>query len=80
MLSLNLSLMKSIVHIPESCKLEFYTGIVNALISIEHLIDEFKEQNPDYSEWSDVDEIMYGQLIQSQGTLGVLKQQIEKVS
>ena len=72
--------MKSIVHIPESCKEEFYTGIVNALISIEHLIDEFKEQNPDYSKWGDVDEIMYGQLVQSQGTLGVLKHQIEKVS
>ena len=72
--------MKSIVHIPESSKEEFYTGIVNALVSIEHLIDEFKEQNPDYSKWSDVDEIMYGQLIQSQGTLGVLKNQIERVS
>lgn len=70
--------MKSIVHIPESCKEEFYTGIVNALYEIEHLIDKFKEQNPDYSEWSDVDEIMYGQLIQSQGTLGVLKEQIER--
>lgn len=72
--------MKSIVHIPESCKEEFYTGIVNALVSIEHLIDEFKEQNPDYSKWSDVDEIMYGQLRQSQGTLGVLKHQIERLS
>ena len=72
--------MKSIVYIPESCKEEFYTGIVNALISIEHLIDEFKEQNPDYSEWTDADETMYGQLVQSQGTLGVLKQQIERVS
>ena len=72
--------MKSIVHIPESSKEEFYTGIVTALYEIEHSIDKFKEQNPDYSEWSDVDEIMYGQLIQSKGTLGVLKEQIERVS
>tara|TARA_B100001094_G_scaffold221296_1_gene215350 strand:+ start:795 stop:1013 length:219 start_codon:yes stop_codon:yes gene_type:complete len=72
--------MKSIVHIPESSKEEYYVGFVNALISIEHLIDEFKEQNPDYSEWSDVDEIMYSQLIQSQGTLSNVVQQIEKVS
>jgi len=72
--------MKSIVHIPESSKEKYYVGFVNALISIEHLIDEFKEQNPDYSEWSDVDEIMYSQLIQSQGTLSNVVQQIEKVS
>ena len=72
--------MKSIVHIPESCKEEFYTGIINALYNIEHLIDKFNKENPDYSKWSDVDEIMYNELIQSQGTLGVLKQQIERVS
>lgn len=72
--------MKSIVHIPESCKEEFYTGVVNALYSIEHLIDEFNKENPDYSKWSDVDEIMYNDLIQSQGTLGVLVKQIEKIS
>ena len=80
MLSLNLSLMKSIVHIPESSKEEYYAGFVNALISIEHLIDEFKEQNPDYSEWSDVDEIMYGQLNQSQRTLSNVVKQIERIS
>lgn len=72
--------MKSIVYIPESCKEEFYTGIANALVSVEYLMEEFVEQNPDRSEWSDVDETMFGQLVQSQGTLGVLKQQIEKVS
>jgi len=72
--------MKSIVHIPESCKEEFYTGFINALYEIQHIIDTFVYDNPDREKWSDVDQLMYNQLLQSHGALYIVVKQIEKIS